>query len=162
MEFFWKSHACTSGTKTNGQIATYRRAIDPWLWENDFPRRATPTGLSVGSQACPTRAGCRRSRRAAQARPQTRTPATTTTTTWTSDNDGHASRYRATFHILAPLTACSNANTCWLKKNWSCSLAMFMHSCSNELYLKFSKPKMSSMPITLCSPLNETATRSYY
>jgi len=34
---------------------------------------------------------------------------------------------------------------------------MFMHSCSNELYLKFSKPKISSIPITLYSPLKNTS-----
>lgn len=61
------------------------------------------------------------------------------------------------FFSIFVLTACSNAKTCWLKKYWSCSLAIFMHSCSNELYLKFSKPKISNIPITLYSPLKNTS-----
>eukprot|EP00962_Isochrysis_galbana_P039828 scaffold14350_cov98-Isochrysis_galbana.AAC.8 len=35
----------------------------------------------------------------------------------------------------------------WVRKNcWSFSFAKLMHSCSNELCVKFSKPKMSSRP----------------
>lgn len=44
-------------------------------------------------------------------------------------------------------SAASMAKMCWLKKNCSSSLAKLMQSCSKLLNSKFSKPKMSRMPM---------------
>ncbi|CAN7948005.1 unnamed protein product [Ixodes pacificus] len=51
------------------------------------------------------------------------------------------------------LRTCSQAKTCWLKKNCICSLAMLMHSCSKEFFCRSSKPKMSNRATDKGRPL---------